>query len=492
MNASGVLREDPKIQAVAYAVGLCGTCALLWIGYAAVTVEPAGRLGRGGGASLVHAAVSLWFMPMPYLLAWSILAVRSLREAGAILVTVGVVNLALAGLATGFGVLTGGILALPAIVGAAWCSGALLATLHHPGSAAEGSTERWRRIHRGGSLAAGLGLAATALMAVSAGAPWAASTYVILGSTLVLSLAPHAVMSWRQLRADRVGHSILPRAAALIAFSYGVPAGLLSGLGQVSAGATWPVEFLAARDRQHAALGERIGRYGVERGRVLAPGERATLRIGGEVVTATAPEGWRIWIDEPPTGAEAQPGWFLLRRDDGGAARAPALAIRIEVGRPWAELRVVPSPGSATEDGRPRRWPDLCEPVRADGLILCRSVQGRRALEAETARTQVGGQVPGSRAVLVDFLPHGPEGGFVKAIGRGFRAGCIETANCVAQFSMGEGAMAAATFPARHLGRWRDLRAEVDAVMRAAIGRGLEEGPAVLQPEREVLILGSD
>ena len=478
MNASGVLREDPKIQAVAYAAGLRGTCAQLWIGYAAVTVEPAGRLGRGGGASLVHAAVSLWFMPMPYLLAWSILAVRSLREAGAILVTVGVVNLALAGLATGFGVLTGGILALPAIVGAAWCSGALLATLHHPGSAAEGSTERWRRIHRGGSLAAGLGLAATALMAVSAGAPWAASTFVILGSTLLLSLAPHAVMSWRQLRADGVAHRILPRAVALMALAYGAPAVLLAGIAQAPGAAAWPFRFLAARDARHAVQVERQGWGGVERGRVVAPGEQVALRIGDDVVTASVPSGWQMRADAPRAGTDTLPGWLLLQRQDGYAADGAGLATRIEVGRPWTELRVVPSLGSATPEGRPARWPYRCEVAGGDGLIRCRSVPDRRALESATT----------ARATLVDFLPHAPEGGFLAVVGPGFRAGCIELHDCIAQFRVGAGATVAATFPARHLARWRDLRAEVDALIRATIGRGLDGGPGVLLPEGGVLV----
>jgi hypothetical protein len=46
-----------------------------------------------------------------------------------------------------------------------------------------------------------------------------------------------------------------------------------------------------------------------------------------------------------------------------------------------------------------------------------------------------------------------------------------------------------ADFPADQLHRWRDIRPEVDALLRNAIGRGLDDVPIVSQPEGELLAL---
>lgn len=64
--------------------------------------------------------------------------------------------------------------------------------------------------------------------------------------------------------------------------------------------------------------------------------------------------------------------------------------------------------------------------------------------------------------------------------------------DCFAEFSFaGGGATAVAWFSADELHRWREVRAEVDIILRSATGRGLDAAPVLIQPEGEVLPLAA-
>ena len=110
--------------------------------------------------------------------------------------------------------------------------------------------------------------------------------------------------------------------------------------------------------------------------------------------------------------------------------------------------------------------------------------------KAATAEARTGPDGTGRQGTLVDFLPRPPGGGFLTVLGPGFGAGCTEAESCTAEFRFGGSAEAAVTFPARHLHRWRDVRAEADALLRVATGQGFDDAPVLVQEiGREVLTL---
>ncbi|GAA0573540.1 hypothetical protein GCM10009416_10250 [Craurococcus roseus] len=80
--------------------------------------------------------------------------------------------------------------------------------------------------------------------------------------------------------------------------------------------------------------------------------------------------------------------------------------------------------------------------------------------------------------------------GSVAVLGESFLASCQTPATCTAIFSYASGAAAAeAEFAADQLHRWREIRPEVDALLRNATGRGLDDVPIVSQPEGELFAL---
>ena len=80
--------------------------------------------------------------------------------------------------------------------------------------------------------------------------------------------------------------------------------------------------------------------------------------------------------------------------------------------------------------------------------------------------------------------------GSVSVLGESFLAGCHTPTTCNAVFSFASGvATVEADFPADQLHRWREIRPEVDALLRSATGKGLDDVSIVSQLEGELLAL---
>ena len=186
--------------------------------------------------------------------------------------------------------------------------------------------------------------------------------------------------------------------------------------------------------------------------------------------------------------------WFVLRWS-GDAPRPLVDRLRVNGSRRWetAEVRTRPEPKlpGARYIRRARLF--RCGPgaPRTAGLVACTPADeylGRR--QATTAPDGLFADPQGG----TNFVFHTPypnsAHGSVSVLGESFLAGCHTPTTCNAVFSFASGvATVEADFPADQLHRWREIRPEVDALLRSATGKGLDDVSIVSQLEGELLAL---
>lgn len=360
-------------------------------------------------------------------------------------------------------------------------------------------TERpWISLHVLGYAAAGLLFMVPMYDTPRPSSPsWIKPFVQVATNAPVLMFVPHAVWSWLKLRAE--GYSNPPRARAAIVFvcAYIAFSAYLWRINPSHWTLAWPVRYRemanAAYQDQKDAEGTLKAMWGTEQGRTLTLGESVTVRINDINLDLRMPNGWLARASSLSRPHAPGHDWFVLRRT--GAATAP-LVDRIRVApRRWetAELRSRPEPKLPGANYIRRERLFRCGPgaPRTAGLIACTPADeysGRRQ-EATAPDGLFAAPQGGSNFVFHTMYPSSVHGS-VSVLGKSFLAGCHTPTTCTAVFSFAAGGAAAeAEFPANQLHRWREIRPEVDALLRSATGRGLDDGVIVSQPEGELLPL---
>lgn len=472
-----------------YTVGLVGTCALLWLAAAAIPPQFGFQASFGWFGWL-------WWAPVSYLSAWFVLATPSLGGA-----VVAVLGVALAGAAlTVVGMLVGMatwiILIGPpvAIIGCAFALGWVAANVHAVVAPLE-NKEAWRRIHEHGGLLAGVGLLVSSFFAAADRTPGLKEglasdlvQFACVGGILGLSFSWHAVHAYRRLRAERGAAASVRRSVVLLAIAYSVPTVAFWWANPNRAALAWPIQYRAAAAERKAADAADVQFWGTYRGAVLLPGARTAVRIGTSLLELSAPSGWLARSYEADRGS-GPPSAFILRPEPAAGA-ASTIVSRIEVGgAAWHDLAVVTprASGGGPAAGMRSRHHDCRAAEGHDaGLALCWDAS-RRYLWDDFAAAL--GPPPGPNAIKVDLQPDALAGPII-AFGAGFRASCWTVASCRAEFKF-KGRVAYASFASENMHRWSALRREVDDLLRAATGSGIEDAAAFRQPEGDILPFGA-
>lgn len=186
-----------------YAVGLCGFTWPCWLALAVI---------GPGGDDVSRALVWSWFVPLPYAAAWSALTVATPLQAALATGQLALIDAVLAASGFGVGLMSAGVLALPAFVGCGALFGACAARLQariEPGA----DSGEWSSVHRRGGAAAGAWLAAAMLIGVVETPYWPSPLlrYAVLGAVLSAGFAWHARASWRKMREDELQRAAEPR-----------------------------------------------------------------------------------------------------------------------------------------------------------------------------------------------------------------------------------------------------------------------------------------
>ncbi len=215
---------------------------------------------------------------------------------------------------------------------------------------------------------------------------------------------------------------------------------------------------------------------------MLPQGAQATVSISADLLSVSAPLGWLIRSYGSDQTRDAQ--GFILRLDPGADPRRTHVS-RVEVGgAPWRDLTVTPYTlrGEPGPEMRWRLYDCRIAGVQYAELSLCWQVHRRQAWQSFAPAI---GPPPEADAVRISVRPERVLGTVV-ALGAGFRADCLRVTSCRAEFRFG-GVTASADFNPEDLDRWPILRREVDDLLRAATGRGIDDAASFRQPEGDIL-----
>lgn len=374
------LMPRPSRETLSYVVGLYGTCTLLRLAAAAIPPQYGQEIGFAW----------LWYAPLPYLLAWMVLAVPSLG-----LALSGVLVLALVdGVLFFVGFLLGFALGPVAILACAFALGHMVAWVHAL-AAPQGDRAAWRDIHIGGASAAGLGLLFQVLMLRGPAAQGVLHLrdYALMGGFLIFGFAWHTAASFERLHAEGRRTATPARAAGLVAMAYAAPAFAFWWANPDRLPLAWPFEFRAAAAehaaRRQADANAEAALWGGREGRTLRLNEAATMHLGDTAIEVVAPLGWLARTYQSPHRGGPIHDWFILHQDEGGALRESAiLKVRVDgvswqatVARPLHEP--VPLPWQSSVGPQPVLC-NLDVPAIA-GLTACQPPHALRMRDDETA-----------------------------------------------------------------------------------------------------------
>ena len=313
----------------------------------------------------------------------------------------------------------------------------------------------------------------------------------------MLAFAPHAVLSWRKLSSEGVLRVPHVRTAAFLMCVYATFSVYLWTINPRYWTPAWPAQYreMAAKARadQQAAEDAEKAAWGTLQGRTLSAGESAPARFNDVAVNLRPPIGWSARILNLSHPDAPGRDWFVLRWS-GGAPKPMVGRVRVAQRR-WetAELRSQPEPRPPGARSIRRARLFRCGPgaPRTAGLAACTPADEylNRPPPVTAPENLFADPQGGSNFVFHTQWPLSVHGS-VSVLGERFLAGCQTPTTCTAIFSYAAGAAAAeAEFPADQLHRWREIRPGVDALLRSATGRGLDDVPIVSQPEGELLAL---
>lgn len=464
-------------NAWAYTIGLVGTCALLWL--AAVAIPPQ----FGHEVSIVW----LWWAPVSYLAAWFVLVIPSL--AGAALATLGValMGAGLAAVGLGVGMATWILVIGPpaAIVGCAFALGWITAHVH-AAMAPVGDAKAWRRIHGRGGLLAGLGLLFSGAFVPSGSAGWSFVRLACCGAVVGLGFSWHAIRSFRRLQAEHRMVAPLRRVFGLLAVAYLAPAIAFWWANPDRIALAWPLQFRAAAAERRAADAASMRFWGTEKGAVLPPGARTAIEFGANRLELSAPLGWLVRYYNVDRARGLTSAFVLRPAPVTGAATTIASRIDVDSNAAWHDLAVMPYTAQDNPAAKRRLRHYECQVPGETGVdfALCWEMSRRYLWNDFVAAL---GPPPGQDAVRVSVQTNQLLGPII-ALGTGFRATCWAVASCKAEFGFSE-RTAYASFASENMREWSTVRREVDDLLRAATGRGLDDAAAFRQPEGEVLTI---
>ncbi len=405
-------------------------------------------------------------LPGFYLAAWQVMTFGSLRRA----LTGAAVSLALCTatffVALGLGLVSAGLLTLPAgLVGVVVIARDLARRDADDAAPGPGAG---RRAHMIGLLLGYVGLLPALLQAPEAyGGPVAPCGVTALGllgllAPMVLICLPHVLLTapW----GARAPRGRPGRAGAVLLLLAWMP-------GAFTLGPLWPLRIAPRQAAFHVELllFQEAGGYGPGR----YAGEVIEAIPGPHAVTFVVPEGWLGLVDR--------------RHRPRGAARSIEIAPDPRATTPEAllrRLRLQAPFGSPALSAAPDRHELGCtapDPALG-GAFLCRQSQ---FAEADAANPALLARLPdASIAGRLYARWHAGSAGYLAA-GPGLAAWCNLGAACTLRFMTREGAEVAVEIPEPAFPRWREARAEAARLLQAAAGLTLDEAsPAPPVPLR--------
>lgn len=450
-------------------LGLLGTSALCWLAYLAF--GPAPDYGPVFGTIFKW----LWFVPLPYLASYLALTSRSLAGAVAAFALLAGANLFITGIGLGIGISTFGLLALPAVLVGYFVLGWTL-TLAEEYSAEDESWDR-RKIH--GPALAVSSFAVFASVFQFGAPPTSGRAMYSAAGLLVVGFSVHAFAAWPLIAGVPRRTRPNARLAMLLALAFVVPAWMAEARGFGDRGAMWLWQVEREPSARKAIAARHYALWDKRDGVTLYAGARLDTRFEGGAGSAVVPEGWVVWSqggrNAPPTNL------LTFRRDPESRIGGFAQEV-VAYGEGWHVRSARPALVSDA-DGE-AAWLEFgCdpEPPNLHGLVACRRL--RLAPWEKTLSAALTAKLPETalqaRLVFTREMPS-QQGGSFFVFEPSFYAECEIGRGCRATLRQGERTSVRVTFREADLPHWRSVRTEVDALLLAATGRGLNEGSPLL------------
>lgn len=482
------LKASP-LDALLYVTGLALACSLAWLGYMALNT-PDVRAGIGLDRARVATgpAGMIWFAPAAYLAAWQVLVFRTWAIA-----TVGLILVAALVGATFWatwltGLISFGLLVPFAPIPCIWLIGFVLAGVQGADRNAATGVVHWGSLHGAGGTAAFI---ASFFVIRYVGTPWTDpswSSVVAFVGGILCAFAPHATMSWIELRKGGQPKVKPSRVLTLVAAAWALPAAMLAAETRSWSEVAWPAKVVSLMQARKADL-ELFGSIGV-RAPGFHAGETLAVFIDGREFQASVPAGWLVTNPRYPESEGLRP-MISFAPDPRAERQASSPSTKVNIGGQPALIAA--RPVEARPDlKRPGDWREFgcaAGDPSFGALVVCRLTEFGKG--DDRPHPPLVARFPDAnlqhRAIL-DRRGFGVGRVYFLA-GPSVWATCELGRDCHFWFPAGERSAVKVTMPEAEVHRWREARAEADAVARAAVSFGLSSRPTLKQPDGEVLPL---
>lgn len=250
----------------------------------------------------------------------------------------------------------------------------------------------------------------------------------------------------------------------------------------------WPAKLVPLMQARKADL-EFFGSIGV-RAPGFHAGKTLAVLVDGREFSASVPTGWLATNPRYPESEGLHP-MISFAPDPRVGRQAPSPSKKVDIrGQPTL---VAARPVEARPNlKRPEDWREFgcaADDSSFHGLVVCRQIEVGRG--DDRPHPPLIARFPDAslqHRVILDRRGFGVGRAYL-LVGLSVWATCEVERDCYFWFPAGERSAVWVTMPEAEVHRWREARAEADAVARAAVGFGLASRPTLEQPEGELLPL---